>query len=76
MINYGETIGTSLTFSTKRAMICEFLMANIPNSCPMLDWPVSIELNNFWSTGHCGVRSVGLSSMKASWKICELITAF
>ena len=55
MLNYGETIGTSLTFSRKRAMICKFLMANIPNSCPMLDWPVSIELNNFWSTGPCGV---------------------
>ena len=51
MVNYGETIGTSLTFSIKSAMICEFFMANTPNSCSMLDWPVSIVPDNFWSTG-------------------------
>ena len=55
MVNYGETIGTSLTFSIKRAMICEFFLANTPNSCSMLDWPVSIAPDNFWSTGPCGV---------------------
>ena len=55
MVNYGETIGTSLTFSIKSAMIREFFMANTPNSCSMLDWPVSIAPDNFWSTGPWGV---------------------
>ena len=54
MVNYVETIGTSLTFSIKRAMICEFFMTNTPNSCAMLHWPVSIALD-VWSTGPCGV---------------------
>ena len=46
-----KTIGHLQTFSIKRAIICEFFVANPLNSCVMLDWPVSTVLYNFWSSG-------------------------
>ena len=50
LINYREII--SLTFSRKRAMICEFFATNLSNSCLVVYGSVSIVFNNYWSFGH------------------------
>ena len=68
--NYGETNVPSLTFSMKRAMICEFFEPNSQNSCVMLDCSVSLVSRNFWSH----VDPVVLLTSGLSWRTCELIT--
>lgn len=52
MNNYGEIIGLLLTFSIHVAMTCEICMTNPLNSSVVLYWPVSIILDDFWTSGH------------------------
>ena len=52
MNNYGEIIGLLVTFSIHVAMTCEICMTNPLNSSVVLYWPVSIILDDFWTSGH------------------------
>ena len=47
MNNHGEIEGPLQTFSTKKAKIYEFFVANPLHSCVMLYWLLSIILDNF-----------------------------
>lgn len=54
--NYGEVIGSSLT-CRKRAMVCEFSVANPENSFMVLYCSATV-LDNFCSFGQCSVATV------------------
>ena len=49
---YSEITGSLLTFFITRAMICEILIGNPPDSRVVLYWPASILLVNFWLSQH------------------------
>ena len=49
MSNYGEIIGPSLNYGIKPALIYEFFVVNLPNSCVVLYWPVSTVLHELRS---------------------------
>ena len=54
--NYSEIMGPSLIFSGKRAMICEFFVANLSKSCVVVYWWSTFKVfDNFWSFGNCGI---------------------
>lgn len=64
---YSEITGPLLTSFIKRAMICEFLIGNPPDSRVVLYWPASILLVNFWLSQHYG-------HLKSLGELCELVT--
>lgn len=81
MNDYGEIIGLLLTFCIHVAMICEICMTNPLNSWVVLYWPVSIILDDFWTSGHyvvsqnCDLRNWAQKKSPGKHEIDWLYTA-